>query len=103
MSRRALGQRAYEPVPEGEAFEPYIPAAESPLEFTLKAIVPGIVFGLTGVLLLALGVARLLTPDPQTGDSPAASRRSQLGAPIAGIALGALSLVGAGLSLLAAL
>ena len=41
-----LSKKAYEPIPEGEEFEPFVPASESPLEFTLKSIVAGIFFGI---------------------------------------------------------
>lgn len=37
---------AYEPVPADKSFEPYVPATESPLEFTTKAIVSGVFFGI---------------------------------------------------------
>jgi len=40
-----LSRQAYEPVPEGARYEPYVSAGESPLEFTLKAVIPGIIFG----------------------------------------------------------
>lgn len=69
----------------------------------MQAFVPGIVFALTGVLLLALGVAGLLAPDLSSGDTRAAARRSQLRASIAGIGLGALSAVAAVFSILSAL
>ncbi len=69
----------------------------------MQAFIPGAVFALTGVLLLALGVARLLAPDPPSGDARAAARRSRLGASMAGIGLGSLSAVAAVLSILSAL
>ncbi len=47
MSRKeGLSPRAYEPIPAGETYEPYVPATESPLEFTLKAAITGIFFGI---------------------------------------------------------
>ncbi len=42
--KEKLGFQAYEPIPEGKTYEPFVPAIESPAEFTFKA-------GLTGVLL----------------------------------------------------
>jgi putative OPT family oligopeptide transporter len=41
-----LSQQAYEPIPQGEKYEPYTPAVESPAEFTLKAVVAGVLFGI---------------------------------------------------------
>ena len=35
--KQGLDPQAYEPIPEGRQFKPYIPARESPLEFTVKA------------------------------------------------------------------
>jgi hypothetical protein len=69
----------------------------------MQAFVPGVVFALTGALLLALGIAGLLASDPPSGDARAAAQRPQLGASIAGIGLGALSAVAAVLSILSAL
>ncbi len=47
MSQKlGLSQKAYDPVPDGESYEPYIAASESPLEFTVKSIVAGIFFGI---------------------------------------------------------
>lgn len=47
MSRKkGLSNRAYEPIPEGERYEPYTPTSESPLEFTIKAVVPGVLFSI---------------------------------------------------------
>jgi putative OPT family oligopeptide transporter len=45
-TRKGLSQEAYEPIPEGERYAPYTPAHESPAEFTIKAVVPGILFGI---------------------------------------------------------
>ncbi len=42
---KGLSKQAYEPIPEGSSYDPYIPASESPFEFTFKAIIPGIFFG----------------------------------------------------------
>ncbi|RMF57267.1 MAG: oligopeptide transporter, OPT family [Calditrichaeota bacterium] len=44
--RNGLSQKAYEPIPPGETYDPYVPASESPLEFTAKAIIAGVVFGI---------------------------------------------------------
>ncbi len=44
--KRGLTGQAYEPIPDGGRYEPYIGADQSPLEFTAKAVVPGIVFGI---------------------------------------------------------
>ena len=57
-----LSKKAYEPIPEGEEFEPFIPASESPLEFTLKSVVAGIFFGiLFGAANAYLGLRSGLT------------------------------------------
>ncbi|MCZ6653855.1 MAG: oligopeptide transporter, OPT family [Planctomycetota bacterium] len=41
-----LSHNAYEPLPKGESYSPYVPASENLLEFTIKAAVPGIMFGI---------------------------------------------------------
>lgn len=46
MSKEGLSRQAYEPVPEGQSYEPFVPASQSPAEFTLKAILAGILFGI---------------------------------------------------------
>jgi len=57
-----LSKKAYEPIAEGEEFEPFIPASESPLEFTLKSVVAGIFFGiLFGAANAYLGLRSGLT------------------------------------------
>ncbi|MGD2111386.1 MAG: oligopeptide transporter, OPT family, partial [Phycisphaerae bacterium] len=57
-----LRRQAYEPVPDGERYEPYVRASESPLEFTVKAVVPGIVFGIVfGAANAYLGLQAGLT------------------------------------------
>ncbi len=43
--KEGLSAQAYEPIPEGGKYEPYISSGESPLEFTVKAVIPGIIFG----------------------------------------------------------
>lgn len=40
-----LSAKAYRPLGEGESYEPYVAASETPTEFTLKAILAGILFG----------------------------------------------------------
>ncbi|HEX9733411.1 MAG TPA: oligopeptide transporter, OPT family [Thermoanaerobaculia bacterium] len=44
--KQGLSHRAYEPLKPGEEYDPYVPAAASPDEFTAKAIAAGIVFGI---------------------------------------------------------
>ena len=44
--QEGLSPKAYQPLAEGESYEPYIPATESPLEFTLRATIAGIFFGI---------------------------------------------------------
>ncbi len=44
--KKGLSPTAYVPLKEGETYEPYVSAAESPLEFSLKAIVMGVMFGI---------------------------------------------------------
>ena len=45
-AKKGLGKQAYEPIPEGKKLEPYVPATESPAEFTFKAVGAGVVFGI---------------------------------------------------------
>jgi len=60
--KKALSTKAYEPLQEGERYEPYIPATESPLEFTIKSVLTGIVFGvLFGAANAYLGLRAGLT------------------------------------------
>ena len=60
--KRGLSTRAYEPVPEGERYEPYVPAHEAPAEFTGRAVVAGIIFGiLFGAANAYLGLLTGLT------------------------------------------
>jgi len=44
--KKTLDRMAYEPVPEGKKYEPYVPATQSPLEFSIRAILAGILFGI---------------------------------------------------------
>ncbi|MFQ5707543.1 MAG: OPT family oligopeptide transporter [bacterium] len=60
--KQGLSQKAYVPIPEGESYDPYILASESPAEFTLKATVAGIIFGiLFGAANAYLGLRAGLT------------------------------------------
>ncbi|MCH8804779.1 MAG: oligopeptide transporter, OPT family [Planctomycetes bacterium] len=62
MAKKGLSQQAYEPIPEGGAYEPYVPASETYFEFTVKAAVPGILFGiLFGAANAYLGLQAGLT------------------------------------------
>ncbi|MEM7349669.1 MAG: oligopeptide transporter, OPT family [Acidobacteriota bacterium] len=44
--KEGLSPRAYEPIPEGEVYDPYVSPRESPAEFTSKAVFFGILFGI---------------------------------------------------------
>ncbi len=46
LPKKGLNKTAYEPVPEGESYEPYVLATEDPVEFSIKAILAGILFGI---------------------------------------------------------
>jgi putative OPT family oligopeptide transporter len=46
MKKEGLSQKAYVPIEEGDAYDPFVPASESPAEFTLKAVGLGILFGI---------------------------------------------------------
>lgn len=46
MRKDGLSQKAYVPIPEGEAYDPFVPASESVAEFTFKAVALGILFGI---------------------------------------------------------
>ena len=60
--KQGLSAQAYEPVPEGESYQPYVPAGESMAEFTVKAVVPGVLFGITfGAANAYLGLQAGLT------------------------------------------
>lgn len=45
-SGRGLSPKAYKPLAPDEIYNPYVPATESPAEFTWKAIIAGILFGI---------------------------------------------------------
>jgi putative OPT family oligopeptide transporter len=46
MKKDGLSQKAYVPVAEGDAYDPFVPAEESPAEFTIKSVGLGILFGI---------------------------------------------------------
>ena len=59
---RRLPESAHRPLKEGEVYSPYVPAAESPDEFTVKALFFGILFGiLFGAANAYLGLRAGLT------------------------------------------
>jgi putative OPT family oligopeptide transporter len=43
---QGLSRQAYEPIPPGESYRPFVPAGDTPAEFTLKAVIAGILFGI---------------------------------------------------------
>lgn len=60
--KTGLSANAYRPIPEGETYEPFVPASESPVEFTLKTVLFGIFFGvLFGAANAYLGLYAGLT------------------------------------------
>ncbi len=63
MERKdGLSRQAYEPLAEGQEYEPYVSPSESPAEFTLKAAIAGILFGITfGAANAYLGLKAGLT------------------------------------------
>ena len=46
MRKDGLSPKAYVPIEEGDAYDPFVPATESPAEFTVKAVGLGILFGI---------------------------------------------------------
>ncbi|MBT8065864.1 MAG: oligopeptide transporter, OPT family [Gammaproteobacteria bacterium] len=46
MRKDGLSQKAYVPVAEGDKYDPFVEASESPAEFTLKSVGLGILFGI---------------------------------------------------------
>ncbi|MDH3620715.1 MAG: oligopeptide transporter, OPT family [Gammaproteobacteria bacterium] len=46
MRKDGLSQKAYVPIAEGDTYDPFVAASESPAEFTLKAVGLGILFGI---------------------------------------------------------
>ena len=43
---QGLSRQAYEPLPPGESYRPFVPAGDTPAEFTIKAVISGILFGI---------------------------------------------------------
>ncbi len=59
---KGLSRAAYEPIPEGETYKPYVSPDESLQEFTLKAVIAGILFGIVfGAANAYLGLRAGLT------------------------------------------
>ena len=46
MRKDGLSQKAYVPIAEGDSYDPFVPASESPAEFTIKAVGLGVLFGI---------------------------------------------------------
>ena len=46
MRKNGLSQKAYVPIAEGDSYDPFVDANETPAEFTLKSVGLGIVFGI---------------------------------------------------------
>ena len=62
MRKDGLSKKAYVPVPEGDTYDPFVPANESPAEFTIKAVGLGILFGIVfGAANAYLGLRAGLT------------------------------------------
>jgi putative OPT family oligopeptide transporter len=62
MRKDGLSQKAYVPIPEGDSYDPFVPASESPAEFTIKAVGLGILFGIVfGAANAYLGLRAGLT------------------------------------------
>ena len=60
--RVGLGPSAFEPIPEGESYQPYVAAGLAPPELTVKSIVAGILFGIAfGAANAYLGLRAGLT------------------------------------------
>ncbi len=60
--KRGLSDAAHRPLADGEIYQPYVPTAELPAEFTLKAIFFGILFGIVfGAANAYLGLRAGLT------------------------------------------
>jgi putative OPT family oligopeptide transporter len=60
--KQGLSRQAYEPVPEGEKYPPYVPASESPLEMSAKGLIAGVLFGIVfGAANAYLGLRAGLT------------------------------------------
>ena len=62
MQKTGLSQKAYVPIADGDSYDPFVPADESPVEFTFKAIGLGILFGIVfGAANAYLGLRAGLT------------------------------------------
>jgi len=62
MRKDGLSQKAYVPIGEGDSYDPFVPAGESPAEFTIKAVGLGILFGIVfGAANAYLGLRAGLT------------------------------------------
>lgn len=62
MRKDGLSRQAYVPVEEGEQYDPFVSASESPAEFTVKAVGLGILFGIVfGAANAYLGLRAGLT------------------------------------------
>jgi putative OPT family oligopeptide transporter len=60
--KRQLAENAHRPLQNGETYQPYIPATDSPHEFTIKALFFGVLFGvLFGAANAYLGLRAGLT------------------------------------------
>jgi len=46
VRKDGLSQKAYVPIAEGDSYDPFVPAGETPAEFTFKAVGLGILFGI---------------------------------------------------------
>lgn len=62
QDKTGLSEKAYRPLNADESYEPFVPATESPVEFTVKTIIAGILFGvLFGAANAYLGLYAGLT------------------------------------------
>ncbi|MCZ6508740.1 MAG: oligopeptide transporter, OPT family [Acidobacteria bacterium] len=62
MDKKGLSRQAYEPIPAGGRYEPFVPATENQPEFTFKAVLAGILFGIVfGAAYAYLGLKVGLT------------------------------------------
>jgi putative OPT family oligopeptide transporter len=62
MRKDGLSQKAYVPIAEGDSYDPFVSASESPAEFTFKAVGLGILFGIVfGAANAYLGLRAGLT------------------------------------------
>jgi len=62
MKKTGLSQKAYVPVAEGDSYDPFVPASESPAEFSFKGVGLGILFGIVfGAANAYLGLRAGLT------------------------------------------